>query len=108
MELLADALGLQRVLTPVQWLHHGEGGADQPGVGEDAANSGQILVRADDDERVDRVFGAKLLAPAALRRCSGQSDRLDIVDAHLSSRHEPSRCVMVEDRWRRSPSLLAI
>src|SRR5215213_11947389 len=99
MELLADALWFQRVLAPIQWLHHGEGGAYQSGVSKDAASSGQTLVRADDNERVDRVFGAKLLAPAALRRCPGQSDGLDIVNAHLCSWYEPSSCVNLEDWW---------
>src|SRR4029079_18674656 len=50
MKLLADALRRQRVLVPVQRLHHGECGPYQPGVGKDAAGSGQTLVRADDDE----------------------------------------------------------
>jgi hypothetical protein len=108
MELLAYALRLQRIFAPIERLHHGEGGAHQPGVGEDAAGSSQTLVGADDDEGVDGVFRAKLLAPAALRGCPGQSDGLDIVDAHLCSRHEPSSCVRVEDGWRRSPPLPAI
>ena len=58
VQFLADALWLQRVLASIQRVHDREGGAHQPGVGEDATGSGQTLVGTDDDEGVDRVFGA--------------------------------------------------
>ena len=69
VQLLADPLRLQRVLAPVERLHDGERGADQTGVGEDAADPGETLVGADETavcERCTRAAARSLQPPSGV------------------------------------------
>ena len=107
MQLLADALRLQGVFAPVQWLKVCQRGSHQPGVGENAANAGGALIRAHDHKGVDAVFWPQFIAPATLWRGSRQANCLDFANAHavcpclgrvrLASSHIAHACVRLPD-----------
>ena len=82
VEDLGRPLGFDGGRSAVQRLELGERGADEVDVGERAAVADRALLGHDRDERVDRVLGPELLAPAALGRGAVQADRHDLADPH--------------------------
>src|SRR5262249_30177504 len=82
VEFFGDALGFEGVFAAPEGFEDVEGGLDEVGVGEDAADTGDALVGEDGDEGVDAVLGFELVGPAALRGGAGQADGADVADLH--------------------------
>jgi len=66
VQLLGDALGLERVLVAPEGLEDVDGGADEVVVGERGAPAVDALVGEDVDEGVDAVVRADLVRPSPL------------------------------------------
>jgi hypothetical protein len=66
MQLLADTLGLERILACKERLQHLDASFHEPPVREHAAVACDADVGMHCDDGVDRVFGLDLRRPAAL------------------------------------------
>ena len=85
VELLADALGLERVLADHQRREHLERAAHQRVGAEDAADADQARIGVHEHERVEDIVGADLARPAGARGGAPQSGDLDPVNPHGES-----------------------
>ena len=74
VEDLARPLGFDGRGAAVQRLELGERGANEIDIGERAAVADRALLGDDRDDRVDRILGRQLLAPAALGRRAIEAD----------------------------------
>ena len=82
VEDLGRPFGFDGRRAAIERLELGERGADEVDVGERAAVADRAFLGHDRDERVDRILGPELLAPAALGRGAVQADRHDLADPH--------------------------
>src|SRR5262249_9758545 len=74
VQLLADALGLKRVLPAPQRLEQIDCRLDEAAIGEDAAMAGDAGIGVHGDQGMDRVLRRDLLRPATLRARPRQGD----------------------------------
>ncbi len=82
MQLFADALGFEGVLTQPVRLEHLDCRPDQIVIGRDAAKARDTLISMNSHERVNHVFGNMLSRPPSTLRGrtlkAGDLDRLDL------------------------------
>ena len=84
VEDLGRPLGFDGGRAAVERLELGERRPDEVDVGERAAVADRALLGDDRDERVDRILGPELLAPAAFGRRPVQADGADLADPHAT------------------------
>ena len=85
VQLLADPLRLQRILAAVERLEHAERSAHQLVVGEGGSPPGDAFIGEDGDQRVDAIFRADLVRPAAFGRAVAQTGGSDLGDSQCKA-----------------------
>src|SRR6266498_3010252 len=82
MELVADTLRLQRLLTAIKRLQHRECGAHELIVAEDTAEPCQPFIGVHCDQCVNAILRPQFIAPAAFRGRPTQTRAFDFSDFH--------------------------
>ena len=85
VQLLADALRLERIFARYSGSSTPQRAAHQLIVGEDRAPAGDAFVGEDGDQRVDAVVRLDLVRPAAFRRAVAQAGRADFRDSQCAT-----------------------